>query len=111
MVLFSSVAGAEIKRVTLKTKNPIQYNKVDIDIELVAQFSNPYFQEEVKLDMYIKTPSGKELVYLVILSWEKVRKPHYGKLDLLLKNQENMNTPSPFKREEESFLIQKKKNF
>ena len=39
-----------------------QYDKVEIDIELVQKFNNPYVQEEIALDMLITTPSQKEQI-------------------------------------------------
>ena len=62
MVLCFGVTFAQIKNVTLQTSQPYQYKRVDIDIELVAKWINPYLQEDVALDMLIKTPSGKELL-------------------------------------------------
>lgn len=62
LFLCAGIACAQIKTVTLKTVNPSLYERVDIDIELVAKFSNPYFQEEAALDMHITTPSGKKLM-------------------------------------------------
>lgn len=39
-----------------------QYDKVEIDIEVVQKFDNPYMQEEIALDMLITTPSQKEQI-------------------------------------------------
>lgn len=61
-VLFANVVAGQIKTVTLNTNAPEQYARVDIEIELVAKFENPHFQEEVALDMHITAPSGKKLV-------------------------------------------------
>jgi hypothetical protein len=60
--LCAGIACAQIKTVSLKTATPQQYGRIDIDIELVAKFTNPYFQEEVALNMQITTPSGKKLL-------------------------------------------------
>ena len=38
------------------------YSKAVWDIRLKATFSNPYFQEQVSLDMEIQSPSGKKMV-------------------------------------------------
>lgn len=61
MLLVNGVCIGQIKTIVFKTSNPEQYSKVDFDVELIAQFSNPYFQEEVALDMNIVTPSGKKI--------------------------------------------------
>lgn len=52
----------QVKTVTLKTDRPTQYDRVDIDIELIAKFQNPHMQEEAALDMLITTPSGQKLL-------------------------------------------------
>ena len=62
MVLCFGVTFAQIKSVTLQTSQPYQYKRVDVDIEVIAKWINPYLQEDVALDMLIKTPSGKELL-------------------------------------------------
>lgn len=62
MTLFVGVVSAQIKKVTLHTPEPKQYERVDIDIELIAKFDNPYLQEDAALDMLITTPSGKKLL-------------------------------------------------
>lgn len=62
LIFFAVTSNAQIKNVTLKTNQPIQYERVDIDIELTTKFTNPYFQEEAALDMLITTPSGKKLL-------------------------------------------------
>lgn len=54
--------SAQVKKATVLTKNPALYERVDIDINLVAKWENPYLQEDVALDMYITSPSGKQLV-------------------------------------------------
>lgn len=53
---------AQIKRVSLQTPLARQYERVDVDIELIAKFQNPYLQEDAALDMLITTPSGKKLL-------------------------------------------------
>lgn len=56
-----TMSGQQIKS-SLLTTQPKQYSKVEIDIELMQKFNNPYMQEDVALDMLIVTPSGKEQV-------------------------------------------------
>lgn len=55
------VLQAQIKTVTLRTEHPVRYERVDLDVELVARWNNPFLQEEVALDMVLKSPEGKEL--------------------------------------------------
>jgi hypothetical protein len=62
LLLITGSSFAQIKTVTLKTIRPEQYERIDIDIELIAGFQNPYIQEEVALDMLITTPSGDKLL-------------------------------------------------
>ena len=62
LLILASSSYAQIKNATLKTNQPLQYNRVDIDIELITKFQNPYLQEDVALDMLITAPSGKKLI-------------------------------------------------
>lgn len=39
-----------------------QYEKAEWDITVAAAFSNPYLQEDIALDMYLVSPSGKSLI-------------------------------------------------
>jgi hypothetical protein len=57
-----NAAFAQIKNVTLQTKQPLQYERTDIEIELIAQWQNPYLQEEVALNMLVTSPSGKKMI-------------------------------------------------
>lgn len=54
--------SAQVKKSTVLTKTPSLYERVDIDINLVANWENPYLQEDIALDMYITSPSGKSLI-------------------------------------------------
>lgn len=65
-----------------------QYDKVEIDIEVVQKFDNPYMQEEIALDMLITTPSQKNRYYLVTLSQKRVIIFLVGKQDILLRKVE-----------------------
>jgi hypothetical protein len=53
---------AQVKKTLVQTNQPLQYMRVDIDIELVAKWKNPYLSEEVALDMLLTTPSGRQTV-------------------------------------------------
>jgi hypothetical protein len=53
---------AQIRQATLLTAKPSIYKKAEWDIHLVADWENPYLQEDVALDMLITSPSGKKLV-------------------------------------------------
>ena len=46
----------------LMTSEVRQYTKAEFAIQLDETFQNPYDQNEVRLDMVLNTPSGKELV-------------------------------------------------
>lgn len=52
----------QIIKSTIQINQPQQYERVDIDIELIAEFNNPYLQEDVALDMLITAPSKKKLL-------------------------------------------------
>lgn len=39
----------------------MQYSRGDFDVELVSKFSNPYFQEDVMVNMQIVAPSGEKI--------------------------------------------------
>lgn len=67
-----SIYGQIIKS-SIHTTQPEQYSKVEVDIELMQKFNNPYMQEEVALDMLIVTPSGKEQVLPCYFVSEKER--------------------------------------
>ena len=62
-VLMMLICGghAQIKQVSVLTKKPIQYAKVEMDIRLIETWENPYLQEDVALDMLVAAPSGKKL--------------------------------------------------
>jgi len=55
------ILPAQIKKVTLVTKKAMLYQKTDFDIQLTAQWKNPYLQEDIALDMLLTSPSGKKL--------------------------------------------------
>jgi len=49
----------EFKRVNEK---PIQYELIEWNIELIAEYENPYLYTDISLDMKLYSPSGKELI-------------------------------------------------
>ena len=57
----AQILPAQINRVSLLTNKPELYSKVEIDIRLEAKWENPYLQEDVALDMFLVSPSGKKL--------------------------------------------------
>lgn len=59
---YSSIAQTGIKNIALQTKNIRQYEKAEWNINLVANWQNPYSQEDITLDMLLQSPSGKKLV-------------------------------------------------
>lgn len=56
-----TMCGQIIKSSILTTR-PEQYSKVEVDIELMQKFNNPYMQEDIALDMLLITPSGKKQI-------------------------------------------------
>jgi hypothetical protein len=61
LIFVTQLLTAQINRVTLLTDKPELFAKVEIDIRLVETWENPYLQEDIALDMFIITPSGKNL--------------------------------------------------
>ena len=61
-ILSVNLCFAQVKTANITTAQPMQYQRVDITIELIAKWANPYLQEDVALDMLITSPSGKSLV-------------------------------------------------
>jgi len=61
LVCTGQLLSAQIKRVSVLTKKPELYAKVEMDIHLLETWENPYLQEDVALDMFIVAPSGKKL--------------------------------------------------
>ena len=57
-----SVLQAQISNVNLLTSTVKQYERADFSITLKGNWTNPYFQEEVTLDMVLTAPDGTELV-------------------------------------------------
>ncbi|MBE8712452.1 DUF5060 domain-containing protein [Sphingobacterium hungaricum] len=61
-VLISSVAKAQISSAKLLSPTVELYKKAELQIQLKAEWTNPYLQEDIALDMHIQSPSGKQLV-------------------------------------------------
>ena len=61
LTLVVNTLSAQIKSVTQLTNTPVQYEKVEIAIQLDAKWNNPYLQEDVALDMLLLTPSQKKI--------------------------------------------------
>jgi len=62
LFLLPFMSEAQILSVKQSTGKALQYSKSEWDISLVAQWENPYFQQDIKLDMQITSPSGKVLL-------------------------------------------------
>lgn len=60
--LYHQGSFAQIVSEAIQGKPVSLYSKAVWDIQLKAKFNNPYFQEEVALDMEIISPSGKKLL-------------------------------------------------
>lgn len=52
----------KIKGYKLLNNSAKQYERTEWEINLKAEFNNPYLQEDIALDLVFKTPSGKKLV-------------------------------------------------
>jgi hypothetical protein len=61
IIVSTQILSAQINRISLVTKKPLRYQKTDFDIQLNAQWENPYLQEDIALDMLLTSPSGKKL--------------------------------------------------
>ncbi len=48
--------------VEMPTEEVKQYSMAEFDLKLTAEWTNPYLQEDVALDMLVNAPSGKTLV-------------------------------------------------
>jgi len=57
----AQVLFAQIDHIQLVTSKPLLYEKVEFDVELQAEWQNPYLQNDIALDMLLTTPSGKKL--------------------------------------------------
>lgn len=60
LVLAATAMNAQIISVNAPSKAK-EYSRVDCEVSLKGQWTNPYLQEEAALDMVITTPSGKTL--------------------------------------------------
>ncbi|MES2278120.1 MAG: DUF5060 domain-containing protein [Bacteroidota bacterium] len=62
LVFAGNLLFAQISKITLLNPKPGEYGKAEWDIRLIANWENPYLQEDITLDMLLTTPSGKKLV-------------------------------------------------
>ena len=61
LIFAAQILSAQINRITILTSKPEIYSKVELNIQLVETWENPYLQEDVALDMSVISPSGKKL--------------------------------------------------
>jgi hypothetical protein len=61
LCLVQITAFAQINSFKVLTKQPRQYTKTDIEVNLTGTWENPYLQQDVALDMLIISPTGKKL--------------------------------------------------
>lgn len=57
-----STLDAQILKVTPQATSCSLYERVDVDVELQGEWSNPYRQEEARLDMVVTAPEGNVFV-------------------------------------------------
>jgi hypothetical protein len=58
---FNQILSAQVTNISLITPRPLLYQKAEFNIALNADWSNPYQQEDIALDLIINAPSGKTL--------------------------------------------------
>ncbi len=58
----ASLASAAIEQVTVLTARPERFGRVDFDVLLTAEWTNPFRSAEVALDLELVAPSGRRLV-------------------------------------------------
>jgi hypothetical protein len=62
LCLSLALSAQSISNVKLLTAKPLLYEKTEFDIQLTAAWENPYLEEDVSLNMVLRTPSGKRLI-------------------------------------------------
>ncbi|KQN36121.1 hypothetical protein ASE92_08275 [Pedobacter sp. Leaf41] len=62
LAVISLKAQNKITAFSLENRNAKQYEKAEWRIDVTADFDNPYLQEDISMDMELKSPSGKQLV-------------------------------------------------
>jgi len=55
-------AWAQIRQVSQVTGSVRQYDKAEWNIQLTGEWQNPYFMQDIALDMELSSPSGKVLM-------------------------------------------------
>jgi len=60
--VFVNDADAQIIKVNPQSTSCALYERMDIDVELIGEWQNPYRQEEARLDMIVTAPDGKNCV-------------------------------------------------
>jgi len=58
---WAGAARAQIHESKIETRRAGQYERVDFTVTLTAEWTNPYLQEEVALDLLLTSPSGREM--------------------------------------------------
>lgn len=58
----SIYSQSEIDGITIVTKNKLQYEKIEFEFDVIANYENPYDADQITVDMVIKAPSGKNLI-------------------------------------------------
>ncbi len=56
------IAQNFIESVNILTDNPHQYEKTEFEINLTANYINPYISHDIMLDMLLASPSGREFI-------------------------------------------------
>jgi hypothetical protein len=87
LIGINQIRAASIISYSLTTQNPQQFEKVELNIQVSATFSNAYNIPEIILDMVATSPSGKTIVQPCFMSLVIVPHPT-GQQDLHLKRAE-----------------------
>jgi hypothetical protein len=58
----ATLLNAQVQGFELLNKKVLQYEKAEWNIQLIAEWQNPYLQEDIALDMLLTSPSGKKII-------------------------------------------------
>jgi hypothetical protein len=57
----TQLLSAQIIHIERVTEKPLLYGKTEFNVQLKADWQNPYLQEDIALDLLLSSPSGKKL--------------------------------------------------
>ncbi|QQL50920.1 DUF5060 domain-containing protein [Mucilaginibacter ginkgonis] len=62
VALCAAKVSGQVLSITPVSASARQYAKIEFNIKLIADWQNPYLQNDIALDMLLRSPSGKEIV-------------------------------------------------